>query len=311
VDADAGRSAPGRARDRERGLGLLFGLGAYSIWGFLPIYFKVAAAASPIEMLAHRVVWALVLLIGLSWQQGLLGEVRAALRPGRTFALLVASTVLIAINWLVYIWAVVNGLILEGSLGYFINPLVNVLLGVIVLKERLERPVVVAVLVAAAGVAWLTFQVGHPPWVALTLAVSFGLYGLLRKLAPVGAVTGLTVETLLLAPLAVAYLLWAWATGRATFLSGSTARDLLLVLAGPLTAVPLLLFTGAARRLPLSTLAFLQYLSPTLQFLVAVFLYREPFTAARGVAFACIWAGLVIFAVYSLRRGTSEPVTEA
>jgi chloramphenicol-sensitive protein RarD len=206
---------------------------------------------------------------------------------------------------------VVHGRILEGSLGYFINPLVNVLLGVVVLKERLERPVLAAVLMAAAGVAWLTLQVGHPPWVSLTLAVSFGLYGLLRKLVPVGAVTGLTVETLLLTPLGVAYLLWARAAGRLTFLSGKPGLDLLLVLAGPITALPLLLFTEAARRLPLSTLGFLQYVSPTLQLLIAVFVYREPFTAARGVAFAFIWAALVLFAAHTLRRGRAEPVTEA
>jgi chloramphenicol-sensitive protein RarD len=225
--------------------------------------------------------------------------------------LLAATTVLIAVNWLIYIWAIVSNRVLEGSLGYFINPLVNVLLGVIVLKERLERPVLVAVLVAALGVAWLTVQVGQPPWVSLTLAVTFGLYGLLRKLVAVGAVTGLLVETLLLAPLAVAYLAWAGLQGRLAFASGRAGLDLLLVLAGPVTALPLLLFTGAARRLPLSTLGFLQYLSPTLQFLLAVFLYGEPFTRARGVAFACIWAALLIFALHTLQRGRAEPVTEA
>jgi chloramphenicol-sensitive protein RarD len=298
------------AHEREHALGLLFGLGAYSCWGFIPIYFKHVAAASPVELLAHRVVWALLLLLGISARQGLLGELRRALRPGRTLLLLCTTTVLIAVNWLVYIWAIVSNRVLEGSLGYFINPLVNVLLGVIVLKERLERPVLIAVLVAASGVLHLTLQAGHPPWVSLTLALTFGLYGLLRKLVAVGAVTGLLVETLLLAPLAAAYLLWAASAGRLTFMAGSLGHDVLLVLAGPVTALPLLLFTGAARRLPLSTLGFLQYLSPTLQFLLAVFLYHEPFTAARGVAFACIWAALAIFAAHSLRRGRPEPVTE-
>ena len=297
--------------DRERVLGLLFGLGAYSCWGFLPIYFKKVAAAPAVELLAHRVVWALLLLLGLAWQQGLGGELRRALRPGRTLWLLTASTALIAVNWLVYIWAVVNGRILEGSLGYFINPLVNVLLGTLVLEERLERAVLAAVLVAAAGVAWLTFQVGQPPWVALTLAVSFGLYGLLRKLVGVGAVAGLAVETALLSPLAVGYLLWAGATGRSSFLAGDLRHDLLLLLAGPFTSVPLLLFTGAARRLPLSTLGFLQYLSPSLQLLVGVFLYGEPFPPARAVGFALIWAALAVFAVHTLRRGRAEPITEA
>ncbi|HEX6737164.1 MAG TPA: EamA family transporter RarD [Vicinamibacteria bacterium] len=297
--------------DRARGTGLVFGLGAYAIWGVLPIYFKRVAAAPPVELLAHRVLWALVLLLALSWQQGLLGELREALRPGRTLAFLAATTVLIAVNWLVYIWAVVHGRIMEGSLGYFINPLVNVLLGVVVLKERLERPVLAAVLVAAAGVAWLTLQVGHPPWISLTLAASFGLYGLLRKLVPVGAVAGLTVETLLLSPLAAGYLLWARSAGRLAFGGGRAGLDVLLVLAGPITAVPLLLFTGAARRLPLTTLGILQYLSPTLQLLVAIFLYGEPFTAARGVAFACIWTALLIFAAHSLVRGGSATTPRA
>jgi chloramphenicol-sensitive protein RarD len=309
--ADPARSDTGSARERAHARGLAFALGAYGCWGFLPIYFKLVAAAPPLELLAHRVLWALGLLVGLGWLQGGLREVREALRPGRTLALLAATTVLIAVNWLAYIWAVVNGRILEGSLGYFINPLVNVVLGVVVLKERLERPALVAVLVAATGVAWLTLQVGHPPWISITLALSFGLYGLLRKLVPVGAVTGLTVETLLLTPLAAGYLAWARQEGVLTFLARGRTHDLLLALAGPLTAVPLLLFTGAARRLPLTTLGLMQYLSPTLQLLVAVLLYHEPFTPARGVAFACIWAALAIFAVHSWRRGRPEPLTEA
>jgi chloramphenicol-sensitive protein RarD len=299
------------AGQREQTLGFVFGVLAYGAWGFFPIYFKAVASAGPLELLSHRVVWALLLLLGLCRQQGLMGEVRHALKPGRTFALLIVTTLLIASNWLAYIWAIVSGHVIEASLGYFINPLVNVLLGVVVLKERLARPVVVAVLVAAAGVAWLTIQVGQPPWVALTLGFSFGLYGLLRKLVPVGAVTGLTVETALLTPLGLAYLLWLDHAGRSTFLAGHPHHDVLLVLSGPITALPLLLFTGAARRLPLSTLGFLQYFSPTIQLLLAVFLYKEAFTAARGVAFACIWTGLAIFAVHSLRRGRPEPLTEA
>lgn len=293
----------------EHTLGLLLGLGAYGCWGLFPIYIK-SVAVPPVEMLAHRVVWAFLLLLGLSAYQGRWGELRGALRGRRTAALLAASTVMITINWMVYIWAVASGRILEGSLGYFINPLVNVILGVLVLKERPARPVVAAVLVAAAGVGWLTFQVGHPPWISLTLALSFGLYGLLRKVVSVGAVIGLTVETALLAPPALGYLLWLKAAGSLSFLSGSAGRDALLVLAGPITALPLLLFAGAARRLRLSTLGLVQYLSPTLQLLVGVWLYGEPFTPARAVAFTFIWAGLAIFAVYSLRRGRPEPVTE-
>jgi chloramphenicol-sensitive protein RarD len=221
-----------------------------------------------------------------------------------------ASTVLIAVNWLVYIYAVVQGRMLEGSLGYYINPLVNVLLGVVVLGERLERPVQVAVAIAFTGVLWLTVRVGAPPWIALALAASFGLYGLMRKLAPVGALAGLIVETTLLLPLAGGYLAWAVASGRAAFLAGQPTLDLLLLLAGPVTAFPLLCFAAAARRLSLSTLGFVQYLSPTLQFLLAVFLYAEPFDRARAVAFAFIWTALAVFAVHSVRRGAPEPVTD-
>jgi chloramphenicol-sensitive protein RarD len=291
--------------------GLVYGLSAYGLWGLIPIYFKAASAAPPLELLAHRVVWAFLLVLVVAGKLKLFPELRAALRPGRTLALLGASTLLIALNWLVYIWAVVNGRILEGSLGYYVNPLVSVLLGVLVLGERLERPVLAAIGVAAAGVLWLALHAGSPPWVALSLAISFGLYGLVRKLVPVGAVAALTVETALLLPLALGYLVVAHGRGRLVFLAGTPGRDLLLVLAGPFTAVPLLLFAGALRRLPLSTLGFLQYVSPTLQFLLAVIVYDEPFSAARGVAFVCIWTALAIFAVHTLRRGEQEPVTEA
>ncbi len=301
----------GHAARRERALGLAYGVAAYATWGFIPIYFKAVRDVPVLEVLCHRVLWAQLLLLALCWHAGQLGELRQALRVGRTLALLSATTFLIAVNWLVYIYAVVNGRILEGSLGYFINPLVNVLLGVMVLKERLERPVLVAVLIAAAGVLWLALDSGRPPWVSLTLAVTFGLYGLLRKLSHVGALTGLTVETVLLLPPAVALLAWSGVGGDVVFLSGSRLIDALLVFAGPVTAVPLLWFTGAARRLPLSTLGFLQYLSPTLQFLLAVVLYHESFSTARGVAFGCIWTALAIFAVHSVRHAAAEPVTEA
>ena len=190
------------------------------------------------------------------------------------------------------------------------TPLVSVMLGVFVLGERLERTVQVAVGVAAAGVLWLALRSGHVPWIALTLAVSFGLYGLMRKLAPVGAVAGLTIETgILLAP-ALSYLAWLEWSGQAAFRAGRPVLDLLLLLAGPVTAIPLLLFSGAARRLPLSTLGFLQYLSPTLQLLIAVMVYGERFDVARMVAFGLIWTALGIFAVHSIRRGAPEPVTD-
>jgi chloramphenicol-sensitive protein RarD len=291
---------------REHLRGVVYGLLAYTSWGFIPIYFKAVRAVPPLELLAHRVVWALVFLLALSWSAERRAELRAALGVARTRRLLALSTVLIAVNWLVYIFAVTTGRVLEGSLGYFINPLVNVVLGVAVLKERLERPVLVSVLIAAAGVIFLTIWAGQPPWIALTLALSFGSYGLVRKVVPVGAIAGLTLETALLFPLGAAYLVGLAFTGRGAFLSGRGATDVLLVLAGPITAVPLLWFAGAARRLRLSTLGFLQYLSPTLQFVLALALYGEPFSVARGVAFACIWVALALFAAHTVRRSRTR-----
>jgi chloramphenicol-sensitive protein RarD len=267
----------------------------------MPAYIKAVRAAPVLEVLCHRVVWALAFLLVISWKQEQLGALRSTLRSGRAVAILSASTSLLAINWLVYIWAVVNGRVLEASLGYYINPLVNVLLGVVILGERLERPIRIAVGIAAAGVLWLAVQLGEFPWIPLVLATSFGLYGLMRKLAPVGALAGLTVETSLLLPLTGGYLVWAIASGRAAFLAGDPSLDAWLLLGGPITAVPLLFFAAAARRLPLTTLGFLQYLSPTLQFLLAVFVYGESFDWTRAVAFAFIWTAVALFAAHSAR----------
>lgn len=294
-------------RARERRLGLAAGTAAYGLWGLFPIYFKALAAVPALEILAHRIVWALLLLLFLVRRRGQGLQVREALR-GRRLGILAASGLAIALNWLVYIWSVLTGRILESSLGYFLTPLVSVLLGVIVLGERLARPLVVAAVLAAAGVGVVTLQAGRLPWIALALAALFGCYGLLRKVAPVGAMVGLTVETLLLLPLALGYLAWSHAAGRIAFLAGGRSRDVLLVLSGPLTALPLLLFVGAARRLPLSTLGFLQYLSPTLQLLLAVYLYGEPLTPARLLAFLLIWAGLAISVAHSIRAARpAEP----
>ncbi len=291
------------AKSAERRLGLAYGFAAYGSWGVLPLYFKAVQAAPTLELLSHRVVWAQLLLLGLTLRAGLGPELRAALVPGRTLLLVLIGTVLIAFNWLMYIWAVTGGRVMEASLGYYINPLVNILLGVVVLGERLARPVQWAVLIAGGGVAWLTLQAGEPPWLSLALAVSFALYGLVRKLLPLGALVGLTLETGLLLPFAIAYLAWATDAGRLVFRTHGIGFDLLLLLAGPVTAVPLLFFTGAARRLPLTTLGFLQYLSPSIQFLLALTVFGERFTAARGVAFACIWVALALVALHGARRG--------
>jgi chloramphenicol-sensitive protein RarD len=297
------------ARARTRGYARA--LGAYSIWGLIPVYFKLVAAAPPLELLSHRVLWAFVLLLPVGWRRDRFAEVARALRSREARRGLAASTVLIALNWLVYIWAVFHGRIVEASLGYFLTPLVNVLLGVLVLKERLEREVALALAVAAGGVLWLTLLSGRPPWIAASLALSFGSYGLARKLVRnVGAVSGLTIETGLLTALALGYLGWAHARGSLAFLSRGAPLDALLVLAGPITAIPLLLFAAAVARLPLSSLGFLQYVSPSMQFLLAVLVYGEAFSAAQAGAFGLIWLALVLFAAHTLRRGAAEPVME-
>jgi chloramphenicol-sensitive protein RarD len=280
----------------ERRKGLLYGLGAYGCWGLLPLYLKALAAAPALEILCHRVLWAQLFLLVVVWRSGRLAEVRATFRPSRTLATLALTTLLIGVNWLVYIWAVVSGRVLEASLGYYINPLVSVLLGVVVLEERPDRPALVAVALAAVGVGWLTLRGASPPWLSLVLALTFGLYGLLRKSTPVGALSGLSVETTLLLPFVAGYVARQWWTGRGSFLAGDTLLDVLLVLAGPVTAIPLLLFAGAARRLPLWMIGLLQYVSPSLQLLLAVGLYGEHLSGDRMVAFVFIWTALFVFA---------------
>ncbi len=290
------------ARAAEHRRGLLLGLGAYGFWGFFPLFLKLLQGVPAGEILCHRVLWGQVFLLLLVWRAGRVRELFEALRPTRTLALLGLTTLLIGVNWLVYIFAVMNGRVLESSLGYYVNPLVNVLLGVVVLKERLDRPALAAVGLAATGVLWLAWRTGSPPWLALTLACSFGLYGLLRKQIAVGALTGLTVETTLLLPAVASYVAWIGASDSGHFLAGNPRLDLLLVLAGPATAIPLLLFTGAARRLPLSTLGFLQYLSPSIQFLLAVTLFAEPLGRDRLVGFAFIWTALALYVTTRPRR---------
>ena len=269
---------------RERSLGLAYALAAYGSWGFFPIYLKAVSEVPVLELVCHRVVWASILLLALIWHQGHFGEVAAAFRQRRTLAVLGASTALIAANWFVYVFSVTHNRMVESSFGYYINPLVNVALGVLLLREKLDPLVRVAVAIAAGGVLWLGIHIGRPPWISLALAFSFALYGLLRKVGPVGPLIGLTVETLLLLPAAAAYLGREIATGRAAFLSGPRSR-LPSGDGGPLTAIPLLCFTAAARRLPLSTIGFIQYISPTLQFLLAVVVYDEPFDRGRAAAF--------------------------
>lgn len=279
--------------------GLLLGLGAYTMWGVLPLYFRLLAAVPAIEVLAHRVIWSLVLLIVVVTAMRRWQTIRAA-ASGRTIAMLAASATLIAINWLIYIWAVNNGHTLAGSLGYFINPLLNVGLGVIVLGERLRKWQGVAIAIASAGVAAMAFVALNTLWISLSLAVSFGLYGLVRKIVAIDSLGGLLIETLLLAPASFGYVLYLESAGRGAA-GQALSTDVLLVLLGALTALPLLMFAAAARRLPYSTLALLQYVAPSLQFVVAVAIFGEPLRPLHLLVFALIWAGCAIFAWDSVR----------
>ncbi|MCU0305701.1 MAG: EamA family transporter RarD [Thermoanaerobaculales bacterium] len=282
--------------------GVAYGVAAYGIWGLVPLYFKAVAEVAPLEVLAHRIVWSVVLLLPLAQLRGQWPVLRAAVADRRTLAVLALTTVLIATNWFVFILAVDTGRVLEASLGYFINPLVNVFLGMVFLGERLSRPAAAAVGLAGLAVAVQTAAVGAAPWIALTLASSFGVYGLLRKTAAVGSVVGLTIETALLAPAALGFLVWSGRSGSLAFGGGDPLLSGLLALAGVVTAVPLLAFTSAARRLRLTTMGFLQYLSPTGHFLLAVLVFGEPLDPVRLASFACIWVALAVFTADQLRR---------
>lgn len=293
-----------RARMTERRTGLLLAIGAYVIWGLLPLYLKLLTAVPAREVLGHRIVWSLVLLLAivLLWRRG--PGIWAAAR-GRTLALLCLSAALIFGNWFVLIWAVLNGHVLEAALGYFINPLVNVALGVLVLGERVSAVQKAAVGVAAAGVLLLALSGGGAIWISLSLAFSFGLYGLVRKVVDIDALGGLTVETLLLLPLAL--LLVLGVEGGGTW-GADLGTDLLLIGTGPATAVPLLMFSAAARRMPYATLGLLQYIAPTMSFLEAALLFGEPVTPVHAATFALIWTGCALYAwdgVRSARRAAA------
>ena len=279
----------------EAGAGLLSGIVAYLIWGFFPIYFKALGAVPALQVLSHRIVWSVVFLLLLIGWRRRWGDLRVALTERGSLFILVATAILIATNWLVFIIAVEHGQVLQSSLGYFITPFVSVLLGVLFLKEQLRRLQLASLFLAAAGVITLTILHGSFPWTALILALTFGSYGLLRKVVKADSLIGLTVETCLLAPLAGVYLLFVAHQGDAAFLAGDTRASLLLLSAGVITATPLLLFAAAARRLRLATIGFLQYITPTLHFLLAVLIYNEPFTNVHLMSFLLIWAGLIIY----------------
>jgi len=284
----------------ERRIGSLYAIAAFGFWGLTPIYYKLMPDVPPVEVLAHRVIWSVVfgaVFVSLvsAWP-----AVRSALSSPPTLRALALTAALVSTNWLIYIYAVVSDQVMATSLGYYINPLVNVLLGMLFLGERLGRGRTLAVALAAMGTASLAFELGGLPWISLTLAFSFGFYGLIRKRLGLPAMAALFVETLLVAPLALLVLGWFGAQGESSF--GSDLRTtLLLIFAGPVTLLPLLWFAEAARRLPLITVGFFQYLAPTLTFLLATLVYSEPFTLAWAVTFVFIWSGLAVFTIDSLR----------
>lgn len=282
--------------------GLVATVGAFIAWGLFPLYWHELKAVASLQITAHRIAWCTVFVVGfLVWRQGL-GWLRSTLSRPHALPLLAASSLLISVNWVLYIWAVNSGYVVESALGYFINPLVNVLLGVAVLKERLNARQWFAVALAAAGVIWLTWSLGRPPWIALALAISFGLYGLIRKLVSVESVPGLGVESLFLFVPALGFLVWCQASGVGGFGNVGRYEDVLLILSGIATALPLIWFAYGARRIPLSLVGVIQYIGPTLQLLTGVFLFGEPFSNDQLIGFGCIWAALGLYAMDGLWR---------
>jgi chloramphenicol-sensitive protein RarD len=282
--------------------GLFYGFGAYIIWGVIPLYFRAVDGVSPSELLAQRIVWSFLLLSIVLTVMRRWSDLSRPLRTRRTLLALAVSAFLLAANWLIYIHSVARREVVQASLGYFMLPLFSVFLGLIFLRERLRPPQWLAVGFAAAGIGFLMFTVDEFPWIALGVAISFGLYGLVRKVTPVDGLTGVTIETLILTPAALACLAWWRAQGTLAFGTAGGRLDLLIAASGVVTAVPLFLFGQAARSLPLSTLGFLQYIGPTAALIIAVAVFGEPLTWQKQVCFALVWIGLAILAVETVLR---------
>jgi chloramphenicol-sensitive protein RarD len=299
------------ARTGLSGEGLLAAIGAFVIWGTLPAYLKPLHDLDSLQIISHRIAWACVLVLVWLGVRGELGDLRKIVTNRAVMGRLTLTAVLITANWLGYVWGVGHGRVVETSLGYFMNPLANVLLGVIVLRERLNAAQWTAVGIAAFAVIYIALATGATPWIALTLATSFSLYGLIRKVVHVEALQGLAVETLVLAPLAVGYLIWCEMTGIGAFGHSGAVMNALLVGCGPMTAVPLFLFAFGARLIPYSTIGLLMYIAPSLQLLCGIYLYHEPFAGARAFGFVLIWLALVIYAVDGLWRARRAAISTA
>lgn len=313
VDATSASGKPAAsARSASSARGLPAAVAAAVIWGAFPLYLKPLHDVPSLQIIAHRIGWACVFILAWLLASGELGKLRKPLTDPAILGRLTASALLISVNWLGYVWGVGHGHVIEASLGYFINPLANVLLGVVVLRERLNVAQWTAVGIAAVAVVYLSVATGSVPWIALTLAASFSTYGLIRKVVQVEALHGLAVETLVLMPLASGYLLWCEGTGSGALGHSSPGVDALLVGSGPITAVPLFLFAFGARRLAYSTVGLLLYIAPSLQLLCGIFFYHEPFAGARALGFALIWLALLIYAgdgFLRARRAAAPPLT--
>ncbi len=292
--------------------GILYGIGAYVLWGFFPIYWKFLHPVPALQVIGHRIGWSFIMLAAYvlatrQWQ-----DFRSEAFKPKTIGLYSIAAVLLSFNWLIYIWGVNAGFIVETSLGYFINPLISVLLGVIFLRERLRPLQWIPVGLAAVGVVYLTFVYGRLPWIALSLAFSFGFYGFVKKLSPLGSLYGLTLETGIVFPFALIYLTIVGVSGSGAFLHIGTQVDVFLIGAGIVTTIPLLMFASAAKQIPLTIVGLLQYIAPTIQFLIGVFVYKEAFDFAHFIGFAIVWVALIVFAVesYFAKRAPIQSIPE-
>jgi len=292
--------------------GILYGIGAYALWGFFPIYWKLLHKVSALQVIGHRISWSFVLLIIVILITKQWKDFRSAALTSKTLGIYSVAAILLTINWLVYVWGVNAGFIVETSLGYFINPLLSVLLGVIFLRERLRLAQWIPVGLATVGVIYLTIVYGRLPWIALSLAISFGFYGFVKKLSPLGSLYGLTLETGIVFPIALIYLIFVGLNGTGAFLHEGALTNILLIGAGIVTTIPLLMFASAAKQIPLTVVGLLQYIAPTLQFLIGVFIYKEPFDQAHLIGFAVVWVALIIFWLenFIANRVSVEPIPE-
>ncbi len=293
--SDAQSIPPARPDNEDSLGGFLYALGAYVMWGFLPLYMKMVAHIPPAEVVAHRVIWSLPIAAGIIWALGRTADIRAVLRAPRMLGMAAVTAMLVSVNWGIYVWAIGTGHALEAALGYYINPLFSVALGAALLGERLNRVQLLAIAIAAFAVALLTWETGSLPLVALGLTISWGAYAYLKKSLPIGPNQGFFLEVLLLSPLALAYIIWVQSGGQGHFLDGTVRDTALLLGCGVVTAVPLMVYANGAKRLRLSTIGIMQYIAPTMIFLTAVLIFKEPFGGARLVAFPLIWLALVIY----------------